>query len=213
MFAVNIISHKAFENATITVIMLNSLTLALEVPGDEVSWQMVIIDDVFLTLYTIEMCMKILGMGFVFGKGAYLQDFWGILDFTIVSSAYVTKAQEWTASNQVQEFGEDGEAVSSGADLSALRSFRVLRPLRTITTIRGLKLLVVSVLSALPMMKQTIIVLFFFFLIFAIAGVQLLSGTLKNRCINEITGKISDLEDLPLCGGRQTCPDGYFCGK
>jgi hypothetical protein len=63
------------------------------------------------------------------------------------------------------------------------------------------------------MMKQTIIVLFFFFLIFAIAGVQLLSGNLKNRCINEQTGKISDLEELPLCGGQATCPEGYFCGK
>jgi len=62
--------------------------------------------------------------------------------------------------------------------------------------------LVTSVLQALPMMKQTIIVLFFFFLIFAIAGVQLLSGSLKQRCINELTGKVSDLQELHLCGGQ-----------
>jgi len=38
MFALNIISMKSFENATITVIMLNSLTLGAEVPGDEIAW-------------------------------------------------------------------------------------------------------------------------------------------------------------------------------
>jgi hypothetical protein len=47
----------------------------------------------------------------------------------------------------------------------------VLRPLRTITSIKGLRVLVTSVMNALPMMKQTVLVLFFFFLIFAIAGV------------------------------------------
>jgi hypothetical protein len=91
MFALAITSHKLFENATITVIMLNSLTLGAEVPGDEISWQMVIIEDVFLGLYTVEMCLKILAQGLVFNKGAYLRDFWGILDGTIVCSAYVSK--------------------------------------------------------------------------------------------------------------------------
>ena len=77
-----------FENLTITVILLNSLTLAAENPGDEPSPFIVTLDFVFLGLYTVEMLLKIIGMGFVFNKGAYLRDFWGILDFTIVSSAY-----------------------------------------------------------------------------------------------------------------------------
>jgi hypothetical protein len=53
---------------------------------------MAIIEDIFLGLYSVEMGLKILGMGFVFNDAAYLRDFWGVLDFTIVSSAYVTKA-------------------------------------------------------------------------------------------------------------------------
>jgi hypothetical protein len=113
------------------------------------------------------MSLKIIGMGFVFNKGAYLRDFWGNLDFIIVSSAYLTMLQGSADTKVVDEDNPE----EGGFNLSALRAFRVLRPLRTITTIKGLRVLVVSVLSALPMMKQTVIVLFFFFLVFAIAGV------------------------------------------
>ena len=43
----------------------------------------------FLILYTIEMGLKILGMGFIISKNAYLRDAWNILDFIIVSTAYL----------------------------------------------------------------------------------------------------------------------------
>ena len=86
----------------------------------------------------------------------------------------------------------------------------MLRPLRTITSVKGLRVLVVSILNALPMLKQTVLILFFFFLIFAIAGVQLLSGTLKNRCIEIKTGRVFDYD--VKCGAEK-CPEGQFCGK
>ena len=134
------------------------------------------------------MVMKILGMGLIFSDNAYLRDFWGLLDFLIVNSAYFSLFQETPQQGIIKSETE------GGANLNALRAFRVLRPLRTITSIKGLRLLVESILNALPMLKQTVLILFFFFLIFAIAGVQLLSGTLKNRCIVIKTGQIFDLE-------------------
>ena len=162
-----IVETKWFENATITVILLNSGTLAVETAGEDPSPEMALVETIFLVLYSIEMGLKILAYGFVFDDDAYLRDFWGILDFTIVMSAYyalmITPPKSTIA--------EIETGTGGGANLNALRAFRVLRPLRTITTIKGLKVLVNSLLSALPMMKQTIIVLIFFLLIFAIAGV------------------------------------------
>ena len=52
-----------------------------------------IIEKVFLGLYTVEMCIKILGLGFLLNKGAYIRDPWNILDFTIVMSAYLSLMQ------------------------------------------------------------------------------------------------------------------------
>jgi hypothetical protein len=173
------------------------------------------VESVFLALYTFEMCIKILGMGLFFNKGAYLRDFWGMLDFTIVMSAYFTII--WKPVKQ----GIVPSDEPAGLNLTALRAFRVLRPLRTITTIKGLRVLVVSIFSAFPMLQQTVMVLFFFFLIFAIAGVQLLSGLLKQRCVDIATGEVYEdpiSGDQFYCGGSQLCDDvlpvgKYFCGK
>ena len=110
------------------------------------------------------MVLKILGMGFIFGKGAYLKDPFNVMDFFIVVSAYLSMMQ----SNK-----EDGVSLSS------LRTFRVLRPLRAVNNIPGLKLIVKSIVAAMSLLTDTIIVLIFFFLIFAIGGVNLFSGMLR----------------------------------
>lgn len=99
------------------------------------------------------MLLKIFALGFVFNKGAYIRDAWNILDFIIVIIGYIST------------FG------SSSINISSLRVFRVLRPLRTVTKIEGLRLQVTALISALPLLLDTVIVLLFFFLIFAIAGV------------------------------------------
>lgn len=52
------------------------------------------IENIFLGAYSIEMVLKILGLGFLFNKGAYLRDPWNLLDFVIVMSAYLTISQD-----------------------------------------------------------------------------------------------------------------------
>jgi hypothetical protein len=140
------------------------------------------------------MSLKILALGFIFNPGAYLRDPWNILDFTIVSTAYL-------------QYVLQGSSFS----LSGLRVFRVLRPLRSISNIPGLRLIVSSLLGSIKLLRDTLIILFFFFLIFAIAGLQLLAGVLKRRCVQIETGIPAANDNF--CGGYLICPDGYFCGK
>ena len=64
------------------------------------------------------MFIKIFALGFIFNEGAYLRDYWNILDFTIIVTGYLPYL-----------FG------NSGVNLSSLRSLRILRPLRTISSI------------------------------------------------------------------------------
>lgn len=117
--------------------------------------------------------MKILGLGFIFNKGAYLRDPWNILDFIIVMSAYLTIIQDLSdlvANGGVREEVTAENVDDTGLSLNSLRAFRVLRPLRAITSIKGLQVLVLSVLSALPLLQDTILVLLSFFVVFSIAG-------------------------------------------
>jgi hypothetical protein len=132
-------------------------------------------------------------MGFVMARGAYLRDGWNILDFIIVISAYVSII------------------FSSGVELNLLRIFRVLRPLRTISGIEGLRVLVTSLIAAMPLLANTIIILLFFFLIFAIGGLQLWLGILKNRCVDVMTGFVHGEDQL--CGGSRQCSSGQICVK
>mmetsp|Transcript_115066 Transcript_115066/g.159619 ORF Transcript_115066/g.159619 Transcript_115066/m.159619 type:complete len:211 (+) Transcript_115066:631-1263(+) len=65
--AYNIIKHKLFEGLSIMVIVANSFTLGAEDPTQEEQTPFFLhIDNVFLALYTTEMVLKILGLGFIF---------------------------------------------------------------------------------------------------------------------------------------------------
>lgn len=69
-------------------------------------------------------------------------------------------------------------------------------------------------MKAIPVLKDTILVLFFFFLIFAIGGLNLFMGQLKNRCIHEMTGQtLLDDEGEEILCGNTACPSDYYCGK
>ena len=78
-----IITSWVFEFIALFVIVANSVVLALgdnPLLSDTIDW-------VFLYLYTIEMMLKISGLGFVFDDKSYIRDPWNILDFVIVTTA------------------------------------------------------------------------------------------------------------------------------
>ena len=117
------------------------------------------------------MVFKVLAKGFILNKNSYMRDPWNILDITIIISGFLSLYLQ-----------------GKGGNISVLRSFRVIRPLRTISNIQGLRIIVASLLNAMPLLRDSFLVLLFFFLIFAIAGCQLFTGALKNRCFNIDTG-------------------------
>lgn len=161
-----IITHDYFEAVSLMVIIANSIVLTMEDPTDPDSGStgfLATLDTIFLVCYTVEMGLKVIGLGLIFNKDSYLSDPWNILDGIIVLSAYLQLL------------------LSSGANLSVLRSFRVLRPLRTISGIEGLRIIVSALMKALTLLIDTVIIMVFCFFIFAIAGVQLWTGILKKR--------------------------------
>jgi hypothetical protein len=112
------------------------------------------------------MGLKMFAMGFILNKNAYLRDAWNVLDFVIVSTAYLP----YILSNTFKLFSYlDSKTI----DLKSLRFMRILRPLRTITSIKALKVIMLALLSAMPMLCDTFVVVLFIFLIFGIGGLQL----------------------------------------
>jgi len=172
LIAFEIQNSKIFENISICVILANSAVMMVDDPTQDPSQFSVVADNIFLALYSLEMVIKILGLGFIMGETAYLKDSWNVLDFVIVISSYPAL------------FADPNASTDGSFSLSGLRAFRVMRPLKTISSVKGLKVLMSALFQAMPLLSDTIIILLFFFAIFAIMGLNLLSGQLKVRCMS-----------------------------
>ena len=105
-----------------------------------------IIDNFFLGIYTLEMILKIIALGFFMRPHSYLRDNWNDLDFIVVILGWI------------------GFLFDGGDNISAIKVIRILRPLRTINQIPNMSSLVSTILNSLPIMFD-VMVLFFFMLI------------------------------------------------
>ena len=137
------------------------------------------------------MFIKIIALGFIFSPKAYLRDPWNILDFTIVSTSLLPVV------------------VTINFSVNSLRAIRVLRPLKTITKVKSLKMIVSTLFFSFSLVMDSLYILFFVMIVFSIAGTQLFSGLLQNRCMDAATGHLTNV----LCTSGSTCDNGYLCAK
>jgi hypothetical protein len=85
-------------------------------------------ENIFLSLFCLEMVIKIIAMGFFVHRESYLRDSWNRLDFTVVILGII--------------------AAMNLGNFSAIRTVRVLRPLRTLQGFAGMRQLVVTLSSS-----------------------------------------------------------------
>jgi hypothetical protein len=123
------------------------------------------VDLAFTAIFIFECVTKILGMGFVVHKNAYLKDAWNWLDFFVVCVSLVNFIPN----------------INSGG-LKALRTFRILRPLRAINAIPMMKQQIQSLLQALPGLANLLTFLILVYSIFAIFAVQSFAGNQYQYC-------------------------------
>lgn len=111
------------------------------------------------------MVIKICALGFIIPSKSYLRDIWNILDFVIVVTSLLPML------------------ITINFSVNALRAIRVLRPLKTITKVKALKMIVSTLFYSFSLVMDSLYILTFVMIVFAIAGTQLFSGLLKQRCI------------------------------
>ena len=88
-----------FEWTIIFLILLSTLTLALEEPfEDPESTKMrviLVLDYIMTIIFTLEALLKIIAVGLIFNKKtSYLRSPWNVLDFGIVVSAIISLASD-----------------------------------------------------------------------------------------------------------------------
>jgi hypothetical protein len=167
-----------FEIIVLVFILFSSVLLALEYPQQDKDSDLVrfigIMDYVFFSFFALEMLLKIIVHGFVGHKGAYLRDFWNVLDAFVVLVGLL-------------------DIVLNNASIKFLRSLRALRPLRLISRNEGMKVVALSVTRSIPPMLNVVMVLMLFVIIFAIFTVSIFGGKLFSCSLPGITKRVDCL--------------------
>ncbi|EDL04069.1 sodium channel, voltage-gated, type VIII, alpha, isoform CRA_a [Mus musculus] len=217
--AIKILIHSFFSMIIMCTILTNCVFMTFSNPPE---WSKNV-EYTFTGIYTFESLVKIIARGFCIDGFTFLRDPWNWLDFSVIMMAYVT------------------EFVDLG-NVSALRTFRVLRALKTISVIPGLKTIVGALIQSVKKLSDVMILTVFCLSVFALIGLQLFMGNLRNKCVvwpinfNEsylengtrgfdweeyINNKTNFymvpgmLEPL-LCGNSSDagqCPEGFQCMK
>ncbi|XP_028927611.1 sodium channel protein type 3 subunit alpha isoform X4 [Ornithorhynchus anatinus] len=158
--AIKILVHSLFSMLIMCTILTNCVFMTMSNPPE---WTKNV-EYTFTGIYTFESLIKILARGFCLEEFTFLRDPWNWLDFSVILMAYVT------------------EFVDLG-NVSALRTFRVLRALKTISVIPGLKTIVGALIQSVKKLSDVMILTVFCLSVFALIGLQLFMGNLRNKCL------------------------------
>ncbi|XP_058027542.1 sodium channel protein type 8 subunit alpha isoform X11 [Ahaetulla prasina] len=217
--AIKILIHSVFSMIIMCTILTNCVFMTFSNPPE---WSKQV-EYTFTGIYTFESLVKIIARGFCIDGFTFLRDAWNWLDFSVIMMAYIT------------------EFVNLG-NVSALRTFRVLRALKTISVIPGLKTIVGALIQSVKKLSDVMILTVFCLSVFALIGLQLFMGNLRNKCViwpidlnetylengtkgfdwEEYSNNMSNFYTIPgfldplLCGNSSDagqCPEGYMCMK
>ncbi|XP_033371983.1 sodium channel protein type 2 subunit alpha-like [Parus major] len=158
--AIKILVHSLFNKIIMLTILANCVLMTWRKLPE---WAKTV-EYTFTGIYTFEFLVKIFARGFCINDFTCLRDPWNWLDFVVISFAYVT------------------EFVDLG-NVSALRTFRVLRVLKTVSVIPGLKTIVGALIQSVKKLSDVMILTVFCLSVFALIGLQLFMGNLKNKCL------------------------------
>uniref|UniRef100_A0A3B1J3K1 Sodium channel protein n=1 Tax=Astyanax mexicanus TaxID=7994 RepID=A0A3B1J3K1_ASTMX len=158
--SIKILVHSLFSLFIMCTILTNCCFMAMSEPAPWAKY----VEYTFTGIYTFESLIKILARGFCIGPFTFLRDPWNWLDFSVIVMAYVT------------------EFVDLG-NVSALRTFRVLRALKTISVIPGLKTIVGALIQSVKKLADVMILTVFCLSVFALIGLQLFMGNLRQKCV------------------------------
>lgn len=181
---------KIFDNFILLCILISSVGMAYDSPMRDPKESLTIAvreaDQVFSIVFIIEMCLKLLALGLIWGPDAYLKSGWNCLDGVVVVVSIVNMAS----------------ATSSGF-LKTLRILRAFRPLRVISRNENLKVVVQTIFASLPHLLTLVIVALIFLLIFALLFLQYMNGKFMACLMGDATvplmRELGEAFPLPMC--------------
>ena len=151
-----------FDRLILTAIASNCVFMAIDDPPNQreataYNRMLFVAGAFFQGVFTLEAIIKITARGLLLGQGAYLRDWWNVMDLAVVFLGLVAYA------------------VELGASATVLRTFRLVRPLRSLSAVgrfKDLRMMVNLIVSCLPLLVDVFTLVAFIFLVFGIVSIQ-----------------------------------------
>ena len=147
-----LVSRTSFQNFILAVILFNAVVLGLETSRTamEAAGPLIVtLDTVCLTIFVIEIALKLFARG-----TAFFRNGWNVFDFVIVGISLIPSTQ----------------------GLSVLRALRILRLLRVLSVTPSLRRVVEGLMNALPGMGSVFLLMGIIFYIGSVMATKLFGG-------------------------------------
>mmetsp|Transcript_12151 Transcript_12151/g.42104 ORF Transcript_12151/g.42104 Transcript_12151/m.42104 type:complete len:1551 (-) Transcript_12151:19-4671(-) len=165
------VKSDGFGNVVLVVIILNTVCLAMEHDNMSSGFTdfLAYSNYVFTVFFSIEMVLKLAGLGIV----EYVMNPWDLFDGVIVIVSIV-------------------EVLAGGAvkGVSVLRCFRLLRVMKVLRNAESIKRVVTVLMNSLAGVASISVVLFILIFTYALLGMQMFAGAqcAVRQCVNKETG-------------------------
>ncbi|XP_038603650.1 voltage-dependent L-type calcium channel subunit alpha-1F [Tachyglossus aculeatus] len=214
---ISIVEWKPFDILILVTIFANCVALGVYIPFPEddsnvVNHNLEQVEYVFLIIFTVETCLKIVAYGLVLHPSAYIRNGWNLLDFVIVVVGLFSVLLEQAPSKSGDAHHPSGKP--GGFDVKALRAFRVLRPLRLVSGVPSLHIVLNSIMKAMVPLLHIALLVLFVIIIYAIIGLELFLGRMHKTCFY-VGSELEAEEDPSPCAfsghGRQCTTNNTEC--
>ena len=144
-------------------------------------------------IYCLELMIRFVGLG----PRAILKSTAYLLDMCIIIGLLLTILLKSMKNHSFESFFQ--------------MPWRIFR-LPSLMNLRQISNIFEGILSSVKVLGETMWFLMIFCSFYALAGIQLFSGVLKNRCFYENTGLLTSFTQDVLCGNVD-CGSSCFCGR
>ncbi|KAK7476229.1 hypothetical protein BaRGS_00032505 [Batillaria attramentaria] len=166
-----IVRHKIFRYAFDLLIFANAFFIGFDV--DSADW-------FFLTIFSLEILLKL----YVFGPKQFFQRLWNMFDFFVIGGAVIASLVEFIIGDTIsEEFNM----------LDTLLVLRVLRLFKLFGSIKRFKIVIQTIVNIGPSIVTYGGVIFVFYYFFAIIGMEIFQGLIKDFGYNENDTDVSHL--------------------
>ncbi|XP_064402554.1 cation channel sperm-associated protein 1-like [Halichondria panicea] len=175
-FCYALVESSWFSSTILVVILINTVFIGIQTSEEIVArseWYLTLMDQLFLSVYIIELSLKLNAWRFL-----YFKTYWNVFDFTIVATSGVDFLIPLINQN-IAIF--DTEAFNALRVFRALKALKALRVIRTIRFMKNLQVIVTTVLQSIPALGSIIIIISLVLYIFAVIGRGLYGGVDPDR--------------------------------